>query len=108
MGFASVYGFIHGEVNKLLSPIDGNNMFCGQKNGDTANGDLVDYPYLYIGNLKDAVADVAASSVVGGLSGMDEAFTTAVCVKHCPEKRVDGKSVVECKPDTQLCTNNRG
>lgn len=64
----TVYGFIHGDVNKLLSPIDGNGNFCGIKNGDTAAGDLTDYPNLYIGNLEEAVVKGAAS---GGLTGMD-------------------------------------
>jgi hypothetical protein len=32
MGFLTVYGFIHGDVNKLLAPLDGNENFCGINN----------------------------------------------------------------------------
>jgi len=94
MGFTSVYGFIHGNVNKLLSPIDGNGNFCGMKNGKTSAGDLTDYPNLYIGNLEEAVAKA-------GFAGMDSAFGTAVCVKKCPEHRTgNSELVVECKSGT--------
>jgi len=87
----SVYGFIHGNVHKLLAPIDGDNQFCGVKNDD-GNGDLTDYPYLYIGNLEDAV-------VAGASDNFKLAFKSGVCVKTCP-KDYKGKIGVACKPKT--------
>lgn len=89
MGFLTVYGFIHGDVTKLLAPLDGNNQFCGIKNGDKPDGDLVDYPNLYIGDLTSAVVK-ASSGDTGG------AFSTAVCVKICP-KNMGGSGAGEQK-----------
>lgn len=93
----SVYGFIHGDVRKLLAPIDGNKQFCGIKNGDTANGDLVGYDKLYIGNLLEA----AGGASLGDYSG---AFASGVCVKTCP-KNHGGQIGTACKAGTQLCDN---
>jgi len=96
----TVYGFIHGDVTKLLAPIDGNLDFCGIKNGDTANDDLTDYPYLYIGNLEAGLESVAAGAATGNaLSGVAKALKTAVCVKTCP-KTYGHTSIVECKKGT--------
>lgn len=93
----SVYGFIHGDVRKLLAPIDGNNQFCGVKNGDGKNDDLRDYPYLYIGNLKKAV-------VAGVSSGykFKDAFESGVCMKTCP-KDYKGHIGADCLKTSQLC-----
>lgn len=97
MGFMSVYGFIHGDVTKLLAPIDGNGQFCGIKNtgGKGDEYDFTDYPKLYIGDLDAGAAHAAA----GDLAGV---FDTGVCVKTCP-KALGKKIGVECKPDSQLC-----
>lgn len=100
MGFMSVYGFIHGNVNKLLAPIDGNNQFCGVKNDD-GSGDLTDYPYLYIGNLNAAVASAAEGAALGS-DNFHKAFATGVCVKTCP-KNYKGSIKCECKEHTALC-----
>jgi hypothetical protein len=81
MIFITVYGFAHGQIDKLLAPIDGNDNFCGI-------GDYKDYPNLYIGNVLDAVTGPAA------------AFKTAVCVKTCPVSVASGDERelgVECK-----------
>jgi len=45
MIFGSVYGFIHGNVNKLLAPLDGAGNFCGVTPG------FEKFPYLYLTNL---------------------------------------------------------
>lgn len=45
MGFMTVYGFIKGDVDKLLAPLDGAGNFCGVTKG------YKNYPYLYIANL---------------------------------------------------------
>lgn len=54
MIFITIYGFAHGNIKKLLAPIDGNNNFCG-------DGDYKDYPNLYIGDLTDAAGSAALS-----------------------------------------------
>jgi hypothetical protein len=86
MIFITVYGFAHGNIKKLLAPIDGNNNFCGV-------GDYKEYPNLYIGNLLDAVAEGALTP--------SAAFKTAVCVKTCPVSVSSGTGDrelgVECK-----------
>ena len=68
MGFITVYGFMNGDITKLLAPIDGDNHFCGIKNDD--GHDLTEYPNLYIGNLEVLTAQAA--------------FENGVCVKKCP------------------------
>jgi hypothetical protein len=44
MMFGTFYGFVHGDVKKLLAPMDGAGNFCGV-------GDFKDYPNLYFSNL---------------------------------------------------------
>lgn len=92
MGFITFYGFVHGDVTKLLAPLDGNNNFCGVNNGK--GHDYTDYPYVYIGNLEE--------SVTGGVADAATIFDTAVCVKSCP-KNHDGTIVTMCKQGTSLC-----
>jgi len=53
MGFITFYGFVHGDVTKLLAPIDGNANFCGINNTD--GHDFTDYPLAYIGNLEAGI-----------------------------------------------------
>lgn len=53
MGFITFYGFVHGDVTKLLAPIDGHNNFCGINNTD--GHDFTDYPLAYIGNLEAGI-----------------------------------------------------
>jgi len=78
MGFCTFYGFVHGDVKKLLAPLDGNNHFCGIDNGVGYN--YTDYPLAYIGNLKNAVT----GSTFGGIAEVADTF---VCVKSCPKTR---------------------
>jgi hypothetical protein len=97
MGFMSVYGFIHGDVTKLLAPIDGNGDFCGINNNvNNSKVDFTEYPNLYIGDL--------AKGLVAGAADPKAIFGTGVCVKKCP-KTEDGKIAVECMPGTMLCIN---
>lgn len=42
MGYCTMYGYKHGNVKKLLAPLDGDNKFCGVDSG------YEDYPKLYI------------------------------------------------------------
>ena len=58
MGFITVWGFIHGKVDKLLAPMDGAGNFCGVTKG------YKDYPDLYITNL---LPDPTAVSPVNSL-----------------------------------------
>jgi len=98
MGFMTVYGFIHGDVKKLLAPLDGQQKFCGINNGP--GYDYTNYPKLYIGDL--------LSSVVKGSSGdISGIFSSAVCVKTCPKDEGGAKNgviAVDCKLKTSLCT----
>lgn len=80
MTFGTVYGFIHGNVNKLLAPVDGNKNFCGINNGK--GHDLTKYPYLYFSDFTSASA----------------AFQSGVCVKVCPHDTGNGEIAIECKP----------
>jgi len=75
MGFCTVYGNKHGNVGKLLAPLDGDGNFCGYTAG------FEDYPKLYI-------TEFTALNPV-------DIFETAVCVKKCPmkgDKTIDGKT----------------
>ena len=51
----TVYGFIHGKVNRLLAPLDGAGNFCGVTKGYT------DYPDLYMTNLMPTGTDAVNS-----------------------------------------------
>jgi hypothetical protein len=82
MIFITIYGFAHGNITKLLAPIDGNNNFCGID-------EYKDYPVLYIGNLLKA-------TVGAGTGQLASVFDTSVCAKKCPES-YDGKIGLECK-----------
>ena len=50
MGVCTVFGYTHGDPNKLVSPIDGDGKICGVTDG------YQDYPYLFIGDISGAVA----------------------------------------------------
>ena len=70
MGFITVYGFMNGDITKLLAPIDAENHFCGIKNDD--GHDLTAYPNLYIGDLTSFGSPI-------------DAFKHGVCVSKCPK-----------------------
>lgn len=65
MGACAIYGTKHGQIEKLLAPLDGDNNFCGHTAG------YEKYPALYISNLEK-----------GGAKAI---FQTGVCVKKCPQ-----------------------
>lgn len=85
MLFGTVYGYMHGNIHRLLAPIDGNGNFCGINND---GHDLKAYPYLYFGNLL-----------------VDNPFTTAVCVKECPVDD-NGHIGVLCDQSSALCKDS--
>jgi hypothetical protein len=55
MMFGTFYGFVHGDVHKLLAPMDGAGNFCGV-------GAYKDYPNLYFSNLL-AISDSPSSTL---------------------------------------------
>lgn len=71
LGVISVFGYNHGQPERLLAPLDADGKFCGIEQGYEA------YKYLYI-------MDVSQSDIL----------STAVCVSSCPSK----ESQVDCKP----------
>jgi hypothetical protein len=88
MGFLSVYGFIHGDLTKLLAPIDGKGNFCGIKNGADKDTDLTGYPYLYFGDLSiTSITNVAEGNLLA-------IFERGVCVSSCPKALSSG--VIKC------------
>lgn len=56
MMFGTFYGFVHGQVDKLLAPMDGAGNFCG------VGKEFKDYPNLYFSNLI-AVGDSPSSTL---------------------------------------------
>lgn len=75
MGFCTYYGLQHGNIEKLISPLDGDKNFCGSQPG------YEDYPRLYITDF--------------GFATPNQIFASAVCVKKCPQK---GDTALDCKP----------
>jgi hypothetical protein len=75
MMFGTFYGFIHGDVTKLLAPMDGAGNFCGSSKG------FKDFPNLYISNL---IGD-----------NINDIFKSGVCVKHCPTES-GGEITIDC------------
>jgi hypothetical protein len=65
MGVCSGYGFKHGQISKLLAPLDGDNKFCGVDVGYEL------YPHLVL-------TDFAESSAKA-------IFKSGVCSKACPK-----------------------
>lgn len=87
MATLTVYGYINGDVNKLMSPIDSDGNICGVTPGYT------DYPYLFIADISQAASPTT------------NIFDYGVCVKECPSTAVASQSL-ECKPtgQTPTCT----
>jgi len=65
MGF-SFWGMIHGEINMMMAPVDGQGRICG------FNETVKDYPNLWIADLNKA------------LDSPSNMFKYSVCVKECP------------------------
>jgi len=80
----SIVGYMNGEIDKMLAPVDGNGRLCGFSTG------VEGYPKLWIANL-----DKATNSPT-------DMFDWGVCTKECPESVnstvscVDTKNVHNC------------
>ena len=78
MGFCTSYGHKHGQIDKLLAPLDGDNNFCGITKG------YEKYDKLFITDFS--------------FSELSDIFDSAVCVKTCPTKtttKIDGKTTTK-------------
>lgn len=80
MGYATNYSLTHGNVEKLMAPLDGDDHFCGQEAG------YEEFAHLYI-------EDLSVNTVRG-------IFKSAVCVKACPL----ANETVVCKPTQTVAT----
>ena len=49
MGACTFYGYMYGHPDKLISPIGGDGNICGVSEG------YEEYPYLFIGEISEAV-----------------------------------------------------
>lgn len=67
MGYMTIYGYINGESDYMLAPIMPGKLVCGHSTG------VVDYPVLYVPNLKEAI-----------VPDVNEYFTYGTCAKKCP------------------------
>lgn len=85
MVFCAIYGNKHGNLAKLLAPLDGDDRFCGFKDV-TKTGT----PYDLTGYNKLFLADLAPSKP-------KDIFAKGVCVKTCPKKGSDLKSSKDYK-----------
>lgn len=61
----SIYGYVKGNTEILLAPIDGSNRICGFGEGMNP-----DYKYLYFGDVNPTTVEAL--------------FKSGVCVKECP------------------------
>jgi len=61
-----IMGFLNGEPDMLMAPVDYNGNICGYSEN------TVDYPYLYIYDLNSAINEP------------NQLFQYGVCVKSCP------------------------
>jgi hypothetical protein len=69
MGFCTYWGNKHGQLEKLMAPLDGDDNFCGFTTGTL---DLAEFPKLFITDLTFGTPK--------------EIFKKGVCVKTCPQK----------------------
>lgn len=79
MIYLTSLGLKKGDVNKLLSPIDGDNRFCGVNHqlpeGESEDGfDAYDYSHYR----KLMITDFSSANVAS-------IFSSGVCVKECPK-----------------------
>ena len=86
MGYATVYGYKNGQVNKLTAPLDAMDNFCGF---DAMEGYNKMIFTKFLGNYKDILG-------------------SGVCVKECPK---DGNTPltegVNCKSNTKVSCSDR-
>jgi len=84
MGYVTAYANKHGDLDKLMAPLDGDDNFCGISAG------FEDYGHLYI-------TDLSIASVNG-------IFDTAVCVKECPQTN----TTISCKTTSNVASCGQG
>lgn len=99
MIYLTSLGLKKGDINKLLSPLDGDKKFCGLNNqlpeGETDDSfvayDYSDYPKLML-------TDLSSPNVLN-------IFSKGVCVKECPSA---GQPAPECMTTTEVtsCPEN--
>ena len=68
MGYLTYYGIAHGQIKKMIAPINANGIFCGI-------GATEDYPRIYFTAQAKKDADLEAI------------FNSGVCVKDCPTEK---------------------
>lgn len=78
MGYLTLYAHKHGNVKKLMAPLDGDNKFCGVTPG------YEKYDHLYI-------TDFSSHSV-------NDIFESGICVKHCPKNN----DTLDCKTTSHV------
>ena len=83
MGYCTHYGYKHGNVEKLLAPLDGDKHFCGHEAG------YEQYPKMYITDF--------------GFSTPSKIFAAGVCVKKCPQV---GDKTLDCKATGSVANCN--
>jgi hypothetical protein len=86
MGFCTSWGYLNGNPNKLVAPIDGDGNICGVTPG------YEDYGHLFIGDILTVSSTPATVSI----------FHYGVCAKKCPETREETMSGYECKTTTRV------
>lgn len=85
MVYVSFYGMYHGNIRKLMAPLDRNHNFCGFDQ-------YRDYPNLYV-----AHGNFSSKTI-------EEMFNTAVCVWSCPTTLTES---LDCAPaDKMYCNSN--
>uniref|UniRef100_A0A7S3N2V9 Choline transporter-like protein n=1 Tax=Strombidium inclinatum TaxID=197538 RepID=A0A7S3N2V9_9SPIT len=80
MGFLTWYGGKHGDMEKLLAPLDGDKNFCGYSAG------FEKYDKLYISDFSNSL-------------DFDAIFDSAICVSECPK---EDTLVVDCKTTSHV------
>lgn len=88
LSFMGVYGYINGEVSKLIAPVDANGRICGYSVG------VEKYPSLYIANINYALAHPTS---VNGI------FKYSTCVEKCPTTTT---STVNCVNTKNINSNS--
>jgi hypothetical protein len=91
MGYATVFGYQHGQINKLTAPVDGGLNFCGF-------GEMEGYPKMILTSFKLSFNVSSGSNIL----------KSGVCVKECPQERgKDLKEGVDCKSNKEIKCNAR-
>jgi hypothetical protein len=90
MGYLTGYGLNHGQMDKLMAPLDGDNKFCGiERRPNTTQDGYEDYGHLYLTSLEG----LSASAI----------FDKGICVKKCP---MNDTTPIECKTTSKVSKCN--